>query len=171
MVLHKYEYQQCRLRAENKIVSLPVQVPATDYKLHCSQPPPPFFRCEWVCLIIRNINNTRYILHLNTTFLNRKIDGCAMYAVAVYLLLLSNKLTSSILWIPNTGVLAVCPGFILGAYITQIGIYLFPTCIVWNPLVLYGEGTAKGTIFSLHATKASRGQRHIVPVILNLSTS
>lgn len=42
---------------------------------------------------------------------------------------------------------------------------------MWNPLVPYGERASKGTIFSLHATKASRGHRRIAPVILNLSTS
>jgi len=47
----------------------------------------------------------------------------------------------------------------------------FSTCTVWNPSVPYGERTSKGTIFSLHARKASRGHTHIAPVILNLSTS
>jgi len=42
---------------------------------------------------------------------------------------------------------------------------------MWNPLVPYGEGASKGTMFSFYATKASRGHRHIAPVILNLSTS
>jgi hypothetical protein len=55
---------------------------------------------------------------------------------------------------PNTVVSAVYPGYILGAYITQIGIYHFPTCIVWNPLVLCGERTAKRK-FSLY-----KPQRH-----------
>lgn len=57
-------------------------------------------------------------------------------------------------------------------YYIKTGIYHhFPTCIVWNLLVPFGERASKGTIFSLHATKASKSHTHITLVILNLSTS
>lgn len=162
-------YQQCRLRAENKIVPLHLQYLLLTLQItlqSCFFPP--FFRCEWVCLI-RNISEKWLSQTSEYNFLEHK-TSCLCYLCCCCLptALEQQQISFQYFVDSSTEVLAVYPGFILRAY---IGIYDFPTCIAWNRLVPYGERASKGTLFSLHATKASMGHTHIAPVILNLSTS